>query len=446
MNQNKIWQGNWTFILAAAGSAVGLGNIWKFPYMVGTNGGSAFVLVYLLCILLIGLPVMMAETYLGRYGRKSPINSIKKLAIDFNLSPHWKILGWLGALAGLMILSYYSVFAGIAGAYIFNFMPANEIDPVKYSIDYFNQFVNSPLKMIFWHTLFIVITCLIVGKGVVEGIGKTINFLMPTLFFLIILLCIYSSFTGDFLRAFYFLFDADFSKISSSVIIAAMGQAFFTLSIGMGAIMAYGAYMPEDQPIGRTIPIIIILDTSVALIAGLTIFPIVFSNPVLSVSSGPGLLFETLPVAFSSLPYGGMFASIFFILISIAAISSSVSLIEPFTAWVEEQKILSRKLGVLILGLLAWLLGLGSIFSFNIWKEVTFFGFDFLSLMDLLTNNIMLPLGGLTICMLVGWVLDKEQIRKDIKLNSSLYNFFIICLRYIAPISIGTIFLSFFII
>ena len=445
MNQNKIWQGNWTFILAAAGSAVGLGNIWKFPYMVGTNGGSAFVLVYLLCILLIGLPVMMAETYLGRYGRKSPINSIKKLAIDFNLSPHWKILGWLGALAGLMILSYYSVFAGIAGAYIFNFMPANEIDPVKYSIDYFNQFVNSPLKMIFWHTLFIGITCLIVGKGVVEGIGKTINFLMPTLFFLIILLCIYSSFTGDFLRAFYFLFDADFSKISSSVIIAAMGQAFFTLSIGMGAIMAYGAYMPEDQPIGRTIPIIIILDTSVALIAGLTIFPIVFSNPVLSVSSGPGLLFETLPVAFSSLPYGGMFASIFFILISIAAISSSVSLIEPFTAWVEEQKILSRKLGVLILGLLAWLLGLGSIFSFNIWKEVTFFGFDFLSLMDLLTNNIMLPLGGLTICMLVGWVLDKEQIRKDIKLNSSLYNFFIICLRYIAPISIGTIFLSFFI-
>ena len=446
MNQNKIWQGNWTFILAAAGSAVGLGNILKFPYMVGTNGGSAFVLVYLLCILLIGLPVMMAETYLGRYGRKSPINSIKKLAIDFNLSPHWKILGWLGALAGLMILSYYSVFAGIAGAYIFNFMPANEIDPVNYSIDYFNQFVNSPLKMIFWHTLFIGTTCLIVGKGVVEGIGKTINFLMPTLFFLIILLCIYSSFTGDFLRAFYFLFDADFSKISSSVIIAAMGQAFFTLSIGMGAIMAYGAYMPEDQPIGRTIPIIIILDTSVALIAGLTIFPIVFSNPVLSVSSGPGLLFETLPVAFSSLPYGGMFASIFFILISIAAISSSVSLIEPFTAWVEEQKILSRKLGVLILGLLAWLLGLGSIFSFNIWKDVTFFGFDFLSLMDLLTNNIMLPLGGLTICMLVGWVLDKEQIRKDIKLNSSLYNFFVICLRYIAPISIGTIFLSFFII
>ena len=208
--------------------------------------------------------------------------------------------------------------------------------------------------------------------------------------------------------------------------------------------MAYGAYMPEDQPIGKTIPIIIILDTSVALFAGLTIFPIVFSNPILSVSSGPGLLFETLPVAFSSLPFGSLFASIFFILISIAAVSSSVSLIEPFTAWVEEQKIFTRKLGVIILGLFAWVLGLGSIFSFNIWKEVSFFGLDFLSLMDLLTNNIMLPLGGLTICILVGWILEKDQIRTGINLNNSLYNFFIICLRYIAPLSIGAIFLSYF--
>ena len=300
------------------------------------------------------------------------------------------------------------------------------------------------MKMIFWHTLFLGITCFIVGKGVIDGIGKTINFLMPTLFLLIILMCIYSSFTGDFLRAFNFLFDADFSKISTSVVIAAMGQAFFTLSIGMGAIMAYGAYMPEDQPIAKTIPIIIILDTSVALFAGLTIFPIVFSNPILSVSSGPGLLFETLPIAFSSLPFGSIFSSIFFILISIAAVSSSVSLIEPFTAWVEEQKIYTRKLGVIILGLFAWILGLGSIFSFNVWKEISIFGFDFLSLMDFLTNNIMLPFGGLAICLLVGWVLKKEKMKKDLNMNSGFYNFFIISLKYVAPISIGTVFLSYF--
>ena len=445
MNKNKIWQGNWTFILAAAGSAVGLGNIWKFPYMTGTNGGGAFVLIYLLCILLIGLPVMMAETYIGRYGRKSPINSINKITRDFNLNASWRVLGWLGALAGLMILSYYSVFAGIAAAYIFNYIPVSEVDPALYSVNYFAEFVSSPQKMLFWHSLFIVVTCFIVGKGVIEGIGKTINLLMPTLFFLVVALCIYSSMSGDLSAAVNFLFNPDFSKISSSVVISAMGQAFFTLSIGMGAIMAYGAYMPKEQLIGKTVLIIVILDTSVALLAGLTIFPIVFSNPGLSVSSGPGLLFETLPVAFHSLPLGNIFASIFFILISIAAISSSVSLIEPFTAWIEEKSFFSRVQGVIFLGSIAWLLGLGSIFSFNIWSNSKFYGFNFLDLMDFVTNNLMLPLGGLAICILVGWVVNLEEVKKEIKISEPLFKIFLFCLRYVAPIAIGIIFLSYFI-
>lgn len=445
MDKNRIWQGNWTFILAAAGSAVGLGNIWKFPYMTGTNGGGAFVLIYLLCILLIGLPVMMAETYIGRYGRKSPINSINKISRDFNLNPSWRVLGWLGALAGLMILSYYSVFAGIAAAYIFNYIPVSEVDPAIYSVNYFAEFVSSPQKMLFWHSLFIVITCSIVGKGVIEGIGKTINLLMPTLFFLVVALCIYSSMSGDLSAAVNFLFNPDFSKISSSVVISAMGQAFFTLSIGMGAIMAYGAYMPKEQLIGKTVLIIVILDTSVALLAGLTIFPIVFSNPELSVSSGPGLLFETLPVAFHSLPLGNMFASIFFILISIAAISSSVSLIEPFAAWIEEKSFFSRVQGVIFLGSIAWLLGLGSIFSFNIWSNSKFYGFNFLDLMDFITNNLMLPLGGLAICILVGWVINLEEVKKEIKISDPLFKIFLFCLRFVAPIAIAIIFLSYFI-
>ena len=445
MDKNRIWQGNWTFILAAAGSAVGLGNIWKFPYMTGTNGGGAFVLIYLLCILLIGLPVMMAETYIGRYGRKSPINSINKISRDFNLNPSWRVLGWLGALAGLMILSYYSVFAGIAAAYIFNYIPVSEVDPAIYSVNYFAEFVSSPQKMLFWHSLFIVITCSIVGKGVIEGIGKTINLLMPTLFFLVVALCIYSSMSGDLSAAVNFLFNPDFSKISSSVVISAMGQAFFTLSIGMGAIMAYGAYMPKEQLIGKTVLIIVILDTSVALLAGLTIFPIVFSNPELSVSSGPGLLFETLPVAFHSLPLGNMFASIFFILISIAAISSSVSLIEPFAAWIEEKSFFSRVQGVIFLGSIAWLLGLGSIFSFNIWSNSKFYSFNFLDLMDFITNNLMLPLGGLAICILVGWVINLEEVKKEIKISDPLFKIFLFCLRFVAPIAIAIIFLSYFI-
>ena len=445
MDKNRIWQGNWTFILAAAGSAVGLGNIWKFPYMTGTNGGGAFVLIYLLCILLIGLPVMMAETYIGRYGRKSPINSINRISRDFNLNPSWRVLGWLGALAGLMILSYYSVFAGIAAAYIFNYIPVSEVDPATYSVNYFAEFVSSPQKMLFWHSLFIVTTCFIVGKGVIEGIGKTINLLMPTLFFLVVALCIYSSMSGDLSAAVNFLFNPDFSKISSSVVISAMGQAFFTLSIGMGAIMVYGAYMPKEQLIGKTVLLIVILDTSVALLAGLTIFPIVFSNPELSVSSGPGLLFETLPVAFHALPLGNMFASIFFILISIAAISSSVSLIEPFAAWIEEKSFFSRVQGVIFLGSIAWLLGLGSIFSFNIWSNSKFYGFNFLDLMDFITNNLMLPLGGLAICILVGWVINLEEVKKEIKISDALFKIFLFCLRFVAPIAIAIIFLSYFI-
>jgi NSS family neurotransmitter:Na+ symporter len=268
---------------------------------------------------------------------------------------------------------------------------------------------------------------------------------MPILFFLVIALCIYSSLSGDFSEAFNFLFNPDFSKINASVVISAMGQAFFTLSIGMGAIMAYGAYMPKEQLIGKTVLIIVFLDTSVALLAGLTIFPIVFSNPELSVSSGPGLLFETLPVAFHSLPFGNIFASVFFILITIAAISSSVSLIEPFTAWIEEKGVFSRVQGVILLGGIAWLLGLGSVFSFNIWSAKTFFGFDFLSLMDFITNNLMLPMGGLAISIFVGWILGQKSIQEEIKIPKPLFKIFIFCLRVIAPLSIAIIFLSYFI-
>ena len=183
MDQSKIWKGNWTFVLAAAGAAVGLGNIWKFPYLAGESGGGAFVIVYLLCILLLGLPIMIAEIYIGRHGRKSPINSVRKIINDYGLNKFWLILGWLGALAGLLILSYYSVIAGIAASYIFSSIPSSELNPAEYSVEYYSNFKNSPLLMIFWHSLFIGVTCYVVGKGVVDGIGKAINILMPILFF-----------------------------------------------------------------------------------------------------------------------------------------------------------------------------------------------------------------------------------------------------------------------
>ena len=440
MSNSKIWKGNSTFILAAAGSAVGLGNIWKFPYMVGSNGGSAFVIVYLFCILIIGLPVMASEILIGKYGRKSPINSLKRLSIDFQLNKSWKYLGVLGAFAGVLILSYYSVFAGIAFSYIFNIFPSGLENPSKYSTNYFSSLAASPLKLIFWHSIFIIFTCFIVGYGVVKGIGRSVSFLMPIFFIFIILIAIYSSLIGDIDSTLFFLFNPNFSALTPQVIISAMGQAFFSLSIGMGAIMAYGAYIPENQLIGKTVLSIILLDTFVALIAGIAIFPIVFSNSELIVNAGPSLIFETLPVAFYSLPFGSIFSVLFFVLLSIAALSSSISLLEPFTAWMEEKVKTERRFIVCVLGLIIWVIGLGSVFSFNIWEEINFFGLNFLEGLDYLTNNIMLPAGGFFVALLTGWVLPKHFLEENLNINKSFFKLFFFCLRFI---SIGAILLIF---
>tara|TARA_Y100000816_G_scaffold178312_1_gene128785 strand:- start:733 stop:2073 length:1341 start_codon:yes stop_codon:yes gene_type:complete len=440
MSNSKIWKGNSTFILAAAGSAVGLGNIWKFPYMVGSNGGSAFVIVYLFCILIIGLPVMASEILIGKYGRKSPINSLKKISVDFQLNKGWKYLGVLGAFAGVLILSYYSVFAGIAFSYMFNIFPSGLENPSKYSTNYFSSFAASPLKLILWHSIFIIFTCFIVGYGVIKGIGRSVSFLMPIFFIFIILIAIYSSLIGDLDSTLFFLFNPNFSALTPNVIISAMGQAFFSLSIGMGAIMAYGAYIPEHQLIGKTVLSIILLDTFVALIAGIAIFPIVFSNSDLVINAGPSLIFETLPVAFYSLPFGNIFSVLFFVLLSIAALSSSISLLEPFTAWMEEKVKTERRIIVCILGLLIWVIGLGSIFSFNIWAEIKFFGLNFLEGLDYLTNNIMLPMGGFFVALLTGWILPKCFLHESLNINKSFFNLLYFCLRYV---SIGAILLIF---
>lgn len=441
MSNSNIWKGNSTFILAAAGSAVGLGNIWKFPYMVGSNGGSAFVIIYLLCILAIGLPVMASEVLIGKYGRKSPINSLKALAKENAISENWKYLGILGALAGILILSYYSVFAGMALSYIFNFFPSGLENPSEYSARYFSELSSSHWILIFWHSTFLMITCWIVAMGVVKGIGRSVSILMPFLFLFIILISFYSSYIGNFNETIFFLFKPDFSSITPEVVISAMGQAFFSLSIGMGAIMAYGAYMPERQVIGKTVLTIIILDTLVALCAGIAIFPIVFSNTSLEVSAGPGLIFETLPVAFYSLPFGNLFSIIFFTLISIAALSSSISLLEPFTAWMEEKLKMHRRTIVVCLGFLVWFLGMGSIFSFNIWSDLKFLGLNFLELMDYLTNNIMLPVGGFFISIFVGWVLPNSLVQNYVKLNNQLFKIFIFFLKYVSTGAIALIFL-----
>ena len=436
------WSSRWTFILAATGSAVGLGNIWKFPYMAGDNGGGAFVLVYLACICIIGLPIMLGEIMIGRRGRSSPANSMRSLAVEANTSSAWTLLGATGALAGLLILSFYSVAAGWAMSYIFN---GFQNITAESSSSSFNNLLSSPSSLIFWHTLFISITVFIVARGILQGLEKWINTLMPILFLIILLLCIYAMQTGAFLEGLRYLFMPDFSKINPQVMLEALGQAFFTLSLGMGAIMAYGAYMPANQNIGRTAVSVAALDTGVALLAGIAIFPIVFANG-LAPSEGPGLVFVTLPIAFSAMPLGILFGTLFFVLLSIAALSSSISLIEPGVAWLIESLKIKRTTATIMLGFTAWFLGLFSALSFNLISEFTIFGKNFFDATDFLTNQIMLPLGGIFIAIFVGWVMKKEHVLNELGFQENfIFKAWYFSVRFVAPTLVGLVFLYFFI-
>ena len=436
------WSSRWTFILAATGSAVGLGNIWKFPYMAGDNGGGAFVLIYLACIFVIGIPIMLGEIMIGRRGRSSPANTMSFLAKEAETSQAWTLLGATGALAGLLILSFYSVAAGWAMAYVFGGFQETSAQAVSSEFD---KFLADPAALLFWHTLFIIITVTIVARGILKGLEAWINTLMPMLFIIIILLCIYAMQTGAFMEGLTYLFKPDFTKINSDVLLAALGQAFFTLSLGMGAIMAYGAYMPADQNIGRTAITVAALDTGVALLAGIAIFPIVFANG-LAPTEGPGLVFVTLPIAFANMPLGVLFGTLFFILLSIAALSSSISLIEPGVAWLVESLKTKRAYAAIGLGIFSWTLGVFSALSFNLMSEFKLFGMNFFDFTDFLTNQIMLPLGGIFIAVFVGWVMKKKDVLDELQIEDGIiFKCWFFVIRFVAPVMVAMVLLYFFI-
>ena len=374
---HPIWTNRWTYILATTGAAVGLGNIWKFPYIAGENGGGAFVLMYLLCILLLGLPILIAEVMLGRKGRANPVHAMLAQAKSAGVSKGWSFIGIMGVAAGIMILMYYSVVAGWSLEYVFQSATSSYMGKTPTDVAAgFGVFAQDTTRQLIWHSLFISITAFIVGLGVTRGIGNAVNILMPVLFVLLLMLLWYAYKNGEFMRGLTFMFSADFSKLTGQSVLTAMGHAFFTLSLGMGTIMVYGSYMPENQSIPGASVTVAFLDTLIALIAGMAIFPLVFASG-LEPGSGPGLLFETLPIAFSDMWGGAFFGTGFFVLVSIAALSSSISLIEPGIAWLEKLGI-TRIAATVGLALLCWIGGVASIFS----SEV----FDML---DFITANIM---------------------------------------------------------
>jgi len=438
-----FWSSRWAFILAATGSAVGLGNIWKFPYITGENGGGAFVLIYLLCIAAIGIPIMMTEVLMGRRGRSTPINTLKYLCHEAKAHPAWRLIGWSGMVAGFLILSYYSVIAGWALSYVFDSISGLFHESTADEINqHFGDLLASPLTLVFWHTTFMFLTMAVVARGVKKGLERAVRFLMPALFMLLLVMVGYALSIGEFMMAFDFLFRPDFEKITANGVLIAMGHAFFTLSLGMGAIMIYGAYLPANTSIAKTSIIIAVADTLVALLAGLAIFPIVFANG-LEPGSGPGLIFQTLPIAFGHMPGGILFSTLFFILLSFAAWTSAISLIEPAITWLVENRNLTRLKACVLTGSITWFVGLGTVFSFNIGKEFTLFDKTFFDLLDYLTANIMLPLGGLAMAIFVIWVMPKTSVIDELKMGQGIqFGLWFTLVKFVTPIAVIIVFFN----
>ena len=446
MSTTKASHGQWSsrfgFILAATGSAVGLGNIWKFPYMTGVSGGSAFVLTYLLCIALIGVPILVMEWLIGRRAQKNPIQAMEHVALQEGRSRHWKWLGLVGILGAFLILSFYSVIGGWALDYLFRTgsgtfqgMNGEQTGAV------FNGFLGDAGSLLLWHTVFMGLTMAIVAMGVTGGLERASRIMMPGLVLVLLILVGYGVTTGAAGRAAEFLFTPNWSAINGQVVLAALGHAFFTLSLGMGIMTAYGAYLGQNVNLLGTARTVVLLDTTIALMAGMAIFPLVFSHH-LEPSAGPGLIFVTLPIAFGNMTGGTVLGALFFILLSFAALTSSMSLLEPVVALLEEKTPLGRKSATLVAGSVIWLLGVASLLSFNHWSDIQIMGNNIFDFLDKLTSKFMLPLTGLGIIIFAGWFMNQDSIRRELGLEGLGYTVWRIVSRFVAPLAVIAVFIS----
>ncbi|MEZ5921082.1 MAG: sodium-dependent transporter [Parvularculaceae bacterium] len=440
----QTWSSRLGFILAAVGSAVGLGNIWKFPYIVGEYGGGAFVLVYLICVAAIGLPVLIAEIVIGRRGGGSPIHAMRTLAQREGNSRAWSLVGWIGIVCAFLILSFYSVVAGWSLLYL-GFAAGGEItasagvDAADKMASLFTRLLADPGRLIAGHTLIMAATIFVVMRGVRGGLESAVRIMVPGLFAILIGLVIFAAATtGEFARAAAFLFRPNFSALTLDAVLVALGHAFFTLSIGMTAMMAYGAHLKRGDDVPSAALAIAGLDTVVALLAGLAIFPIVFSQG-LEPSAGPGLVFVTLPIAFSQIAYGGVIACVFFLFLGIAALSSTISVLEPVVEYMEEHTPFGRAGSACIAGGAIWILGLGSVFAFNIGADVKLFGMNFFDLLDYVTANILLPVGGMLVALYAGRALSEKAAREEFGGGGLAFHAWRFMLRYVAPAGIGAV-------
>ncbi len=432
-SENRITS-NRAFILAIAGAAIGLGNIWRFPYVAGENGGSLFFLLYILFVLLLGLPVMIAEIIVGRAGRASPASSLRQLAVSAGRTKHWSKLAWLGTLAATMILSFYSVVSGWVLYFFFQSLsgelPASSIQSASIN---FQRLLESPWQVILYHGLFIIMTVAISGRAVSKGIERLNNWLMPLMYLILIILLIYTSGFSGFGIALDYLFGFKLEAITGGVVLEAMGHAFFTLAIGACCLMAYGAYMPERQSVVKAVLIVALLDVLVAVMVGVATFAVVFSEG-LPVAGGPGLMFITLPVALAQMPFGSLILPLFFLLLVMAVWTSAVNLAEPLVVMMSRLCSGFRGAGAAIAGGIVFLVGLIPGLSFSVWKH---FSVDDKTLFDLYTafaTQVMLPVTGLLVLYFSGYVMERKVLIEQLGMQGKSLQFWQFLIRWVSPL------------
>lgn len=435
------WSSRGGFLLAAVGFAVGMGNIWRFPYVLGENGGSAFLIIYLVFALGIGLPLLITELTIGRRGQSGATGSYRAVAAECNRSKAWGHVGTLGIFCAFVILSYYTVLSGWTLDYFVKAASGLLAGAdAESSNAMFNDLLNNPWKLLFWNSAVHILIILVIRRGVQAGIESAVKILMPALFVSLIVMVIYGMIAGDMASAMKFLLEPDFSKVTFNTAMMAIGQAFFSIGIGMGSLVVFGSYMPKDFSIARSATAVILLDTGVAVVAGLAIFPLVFQYG-LDTGSGAGLIFQTLPLAFGQMPGGQIFGSIFFVLLISAALSSCIGLAEGVVNWVDETWGIGRQKGILYVVGAAWLLGILSIISLGEWS--TFYPLDFVpsyegmnifSALDHFAANNLLLLGGALSVIFFGWLVPKALKLDELGVaDGSMFAVWRFMIRFVIP-------------
>lgn len=409
--------------------------------MAGENGGGTFLLIYIICVCLIGFPLMMTEVIIGRHGRLSPVNSLKAVALVSNKDPRWRYLGGMGMFTGFLIFSFYSVVAAWILHYLLALLTGRIADVgVDQATRYFGELLLNTEVLLVGHTFFVCLVVWVLSFGVRRGLDRAIRYMMPVLIMLLIMLVVYATSTGYMPHAIAFLFHFDWYYVTTEVLLVAMGHAFFTLSLGMGTVMAYGAYLSEKESIGHSVIMIGALDTLIAILVGLAIFPIVFAYQM-APASGPSLLFVTLPVVFAQMPGGQVIGFMFFLMVALTAWSSAISLMEPITAWMIEKFRVKRYQAAVLMGFAAWVLGVATLYSFGALSHWTVFSLNLFDLLNFVTTNLLLPLGGMLLAIFSGWFMSESVAKKELNLPSNgVFEIWQGCIRFIVPSAIGVIF------